>query len=57
MGADLFCWSDISVVSPIPPAPIVRYGRHYRRQTVAWAVSAHPYPISSNLRDSILTHF
>ncbi len=24
------------------PAPIVRYGRHYRSQTVVWAVSAHP---------------
>ncbi len=27
------------------PAPIVRYGRHYRSRTVACAVSAHPRPI------------
>ena len=35
------------------PSPFVSA----RCSSVVWAVSAHPCPISSNLRDSILTYF
>ncbi len=46
-----FC-PDISVVNPIL-SPFMSASC----SSVVWAVSAHPRPISSNLRDSILTHF